>query len=119
MSFRSRSIPGWVLALLLGLVALTSHPALRAQQSTPAVPTFRAGTEAVALDVVVLNEKGEPVEDLSQHEFEVFEDGNRRPITTFSVVKVSAVAPGAYVLRVAAGGDDLPNVVQELPIEVK
>jgi VWFA-related protein len=76
-------------ALAASLLALPVTEAAPAQQATPAIPTFRTGIDTVALDVVVLDRRGEAIENLAQDEFEVLEDGIRRPITTFTVVKFS------------------------------
>ena len=79
--------PVFRLALAGVLLALLTTGAGKAQQKPAAVPTFRSGIDAVALAVVVLDRRGEPIENLTQDEFEVFEDGVPRPITTFTVVR--------------------------------
>ena len=52
------------------------------------VPTFRGGVELVQVDVLVTDEDGKPVTGLTADDFEVFEDGRRQVITTFSPVNI-------------------------------
>src|SRR2546421_901415 len=49
-------------------------------------PQFRAGVEYVEVDARVVNENGEPIRNLAQQEFQLFEDGVRQDVTAFSVV---------------------------------
>ena len=61
------------------------------QPSSPAqepLPTFRASVEAVQLTVIVTDASGNPVSGLTQADFEIFEDGTPRPITTFKPVDI-------------------------------
>ena len=74
------------------MVALAVVEGSRAQQNPPAAPTFRSRTDTVALDVVVLDRNGNPVTNLDESEFEVFEDRVRRPITTFTALNFADVA---------------------------
>ena len=82
------------LALLLAGAATVS---LAAQQ--PPKPTFETQSTIVLLDVVVRDRKGRPVRDLKPEELQVFEDGQRRELTSFRLVEGQAseerVAPGA------------------------
>lgn len=94
MLWRVRRIQFWLCtlafcgSLIIPATLVTSGPdALLAQQATTQPPTFRSGIDAVALDVVVLDRRGEPIENLTQDEFEILEDGIPRPITTFSLVR--------------------------------
>jgi len=54
-------------------------------QEVPEVPTFRAGVNAVLVDVVVIDRDGQPVSGLERNEFEVLEDGVPQTIATFDV----------------------------------
>ncbi len=60
---------------------------LQAQSATPHPDnpgtTVKATVQRVLLDVVVTNDKGEPVSGLHQKDFEVFEDGKPQRIATF------------------------------------
>ena len=55
-------------------------------------PTFRAGINYVAVDVIVTDKKDAPVVDLKRDDFEVFEDGKPQPIEQFRLVRISAAA---------------------------
>ena len=55
-------------------------------------PTFRAGINYVAVDVIVTDKKDAPVVDLKREDFEVFEDGKPQPIEQFRLVRISAAA---------------------------
>ena len=50
--------------------------------------TFRSSVEAVQLSVIVTDEDGRPVSGLTEADFEVLENGDARPITTFSAVDI-------------------------------
>jgi VWFA-related protein len=56
--------------------------ALSAQQ-----PTFRAGVTLVTTDVIVRNDKGQFVADLTKDNFTVLEDGQAQKIESFSMVQ--------------------------------
>jgi VWFA-related protein len=83
----------WVLAL----IALTVP--LAGQSPSTSQPTFQAQSTIVLLDVVVRDKRGRPVRDLRPEELQVFEDGQRRALTSFRLVEGQAseerVAPGA------------------------
>ena len=59
-----------------------------AQGDTPQQPTFRAGVNFVRVDVIVNDNKGEPVTNLTQADFEVFEDGKPQTIEQFRLIRV-------------------------------
>jgi Ca-activated chloride channel family protein len=72
-----------------GIMAVSfAHTRTFAQQ-----PTFRSGTELVNLNVSVVGPDAQPVEGLTQDQFEVFENGIRQDVSFF--------APGAMPLDVA------------------
>ncbi len=76
------------------------------QQGQPQ-PTFRAGINYVAVDVIVTDRRDNPVVDLRKEEFEVFEDGKPQPIEEFRLVKIDATAkPGDPVPRRIRSRDD-------------
>ena len=77
---RDRRQPVVRLALTGVLLALLNTGAGRAQQNQTAVPTFRSGIDVIALDVVVLDRSGEAVDNMTEAEFDVYEDGVRRPL---------------------------------------
>ncbi len=72
------------------IVALVMESGLAAQSSPqkqqPRSESFSAGATAVLVDVVVRNKHGKPIVDLAGTEFEIFEDGVRQSLGSFSVV---------------------------------
>src|SRR6266571_4654913 len=93
-------------ASLLALLGLRGHAqqsqAKPAQQSPPPQgqaqppatdqpqqpPTFRAGINFVRVDVIISDNKGNPVADLQSADFDVTEDGKPQKIETFKLVKL-------------------------------
>lgn len=69
----------------------------RAQQPQPpaqrAPDTVTQGVTAVLVDVVVRDRRGQPVRDLTQADFQVFEEGVRQPIGSFSRVSDGGAVP--------------------------
>src|SRR5229473_4585627 len=77
----------WV-ALIAGLSAqapITPAPAppAAAQAQTP---TFRVQIDAVTMDVIVKDEGGRFVPDLTKDEFEIYEDGVKQDVVSLTVV---------------------------------
>jgi len=71
------------------LHAQTPPPDQTAQEPAPLTvppPTFGVGTEAVAVDVVVRDKKGELVKDLTAADFDLYEDGQPQRIEQFTIV---------------------------------
>jgi VWFA-related protein len=66
----------------------SSAPAGPAQGDAPQQPTFRAGVNFVRVDVIVNDGKGEPVTNLTEADFEVFEDGKPQTIEQFRLIRV-------------------------------
>ena len=60
------------------LVALVSTAWGQASQA----PVFRARTDVLAVDVAVVDERGDPITDLGKAEFSVTVDGRVRPVVT-------------------------------------
>jgi VWFA-related protein len=56
-----------------------AHP----EESTPKPSTFKTTVELVNVPFTALNKRGQPVIDLNQEEFQVFEDGVEQKITHF------------------------------------
>ena len=99
----------WLGLLVVLLVGLAIHgtaqqpPAQPAPAPAPAQtpaqtpasdqPTFRAGINYVAVDVIVTDRKDAPVIDLRKEDFEVFEDGRPQPIEQFRLIKIDRI-PG-------------------------
>ena len=58
------------------------------QEQARQQPVFRSGINFVRVDVIVSDDKGNPILDLQQDDFTVLEDGKPQKVETFSVVKV-------------------------------
>jgi VWFA-related protein len=63
-----------------------------AQEPTP---TFRSSVDIVQVSVIVTDEEGRPVAGLTADDFEVVEDGEPRPISTFTPVDLPLDSPPA------------------------
>lgn len=80
--------------LLVLLVALALHGTAQQEPASPPSqpagqdPTFRAGINYVAVDVIVTDRKDAPVLDLRKEDFEVFEDDRPQPIEQFRLIKI-------------------------------
>ena len=95
------------MARLVVVCALLSGSAwLLAQQPAEpqAPPVFRAATELVPVDVAVLDNRRQPVRDLTAADFTLLEDGQPRPIETFAFVDL----PERVTSRDAAWMSDVP-----------
>jgi VWFA-related protein len=101
--------------LLLGLTQAGSAEPQQGQAPPPTPaqpqpgdqqPTFRAGINYVAVDVIVTR-RDAAVVDLAKEDFEVFEDGKPQPIEQFKLIKVDSRAkPGDPVPRRIRTRDD-------------
>lgn len=58
------------------------------QGDAPQQPTFRAGVNFVRVDVIVHDEKGQPITDLTQADFEVVEDGRPQTVEQFRLIRI-------------------------------
>jgi VWFA-related protein len=74
-------LPLFLLLVPLVVLGLTGHPAAQAKPDPTA--RFGARTEAVVVDVTVVDKRGRPVTTLTQSDFEVFEDGFPQTILAF------------------------------------
>src|SRR5678816_1614524 len=105
---RMSATPRRLVVLLVLLVAL-------AQQGDQQ-PTFRAGINYVAVDVIVTR-RDAPVVDLTRDDFEVFEDGKPQPIEQFRMVRISSSAAAAVGAppprRVRSRDDELMEAGRE------
>jgi VWFA-related protein len=77
---------------LAGLLALASGAVLNAgqapQPAAPQTPTFKVEVEYVDVDVLVTDQQGRFVRDLTRDDFQVFEDGRPQTITNFSMIDI-------------------------------
>jgi len=83
-----------LLALLAGVIVAGQAPPQQAagQITSQQPPVFRTGAEIVRVDATVFDKNGKPVTDLSEHDFEVQEDGIKQPIKSFKLVEVNGTA---------------------------
>jgi VWFA-related protein len=89
---------------LLALVSASLLAQARAQQSSSQQPVIKSRVNAVLVDVVVTNSKGEPVPGLQKEDFEIFEDAKAQTIVSFeehhgaqsSPVRLPTLPPHVY-----------------------
>ena len=81
-----------IVASVLLTVALVSAQDAPAPQN-PSQPTFRTGVNIVRVDVIVTDDKGNPVTDLTQADFEIVEDGRVQTIDLFRQVRIDGSVP--------------------------
>ena len=79
----------FVTVVVLALAAATVQHA----QTPQSRPQFRAGVEYVEVDARVVDASGEPIRDLTQKDFQVFEDGVLQDVKTFAVIDIPLPAP--------------------------
>jgi VWFA-related protein len=93
-----------LVALLLVLVSLVDGPSMsaRSAQERP----FRVPIDVVPVSVTVTDEGNRLIQDLTQSEFKVYDDGVPRPIVTFA----SAARPLDVVLMLDVSGSMYPNL---------
>ena len=94
------------LALVLTLVAGIGASGQTPVPAPPAGLTFRAAVDRVLVSAVVRDRKGKLVTGLARADFEVLDDGERRPITEFraelAAVSVALLFDGSGSMQVAA-----------------
>jgi VWFA-related protein len=88
--------------LVAGTVMQVAHTSAAGQAASTspsskppgqAIPTFRAGTDLLTLDVSVLDRDGRPVEGLTPADFTVKIEGKGRQVVAAELVKADAPAP--------------------------
>jgi Ca-activated chloride channel family protein len=79
-------VPTTITAALLGttLIGWIPAPALRAQEPPAPAAVFRSGVDIVPVAAVVRDKRGQVVRDLVIEDFEVFDNGERRRIVSFT-----------------------------------
>jgi VWFA-related protein len=72
------------------VAAVVGAAGLRAQQAAQPEPPpiFRVQVDAIELDAFVTDAQGNPVTDLTVDDFELFEDGRRQTISSFSQINI-------------------------------
>jgi VWFA-related protein len=71
--------------------ALHSSPRQDAPAQQP--PVFRTGTDLIRVDVTVIDRRGNPVTTLTADDFEVLDNGQPQPITSFKLIEATGQAP--------------------------
>lgn len=75
-----------------------AQPQAQADPQQP--PTFRAGVNFVRVDIIVSDRKGEPVADLTDKDFQIFEDDKPQKIEQFKLIRSDGrQRPGDEPLR--------------------
>ncbi len=97
-------------ALLVACLAFGTVQAQNPPQNPPPAPqqpTFRTGVSAVRVDVIVTTKDGSPVEDLTEIDFDVTEDGKPQAITSLKLIRVQThQEPGGEAPRAIRSFDD-------------
>lgn len=74
-------------------------PPPQAPDADPDQQVFRAGINFVRVDVIVTDREGNPVVDLTQDDFEVFEDNKPQTVEAFRLVKIDATTVPVFTPR--------------------
>jgi VWFA-related protein len=93
------------------LFCLSGALAQAPTQAQPETPTFQMSARDVIVDVVVTNEKGEPIKGLKASDFQVLEDGKLQKIDFFEAHNAKALPPGS----IAPLPQMPPNVYTNVP----
>jgi VWFA-related protein len=83
-----RSVLTIAAMLCVGVALGGQQPPPPPTDPQPPRPTFRGGTNLVRVDVSVADVQGSPILDLTQQDFEVFEDGKPQTIESFKLVQL-------------------------------
>jgi VWFA-related protein len=89
-------------AALVALVASATVAAVPQQPAQRAPVVVQVGVQAVLVDVVVHDKKGEPVHDLTQNDFHITEDGVPQRVASFT-----SIVEGSRPSAPPAGGTPL------------
>src|SRR5438552_17585659 len=101
-------IPSAALVVVVVLVTVPAAP--RAQDAQ--TPSFRAGVEALPVDVAVVDDRGQPIRDLLAADFTVRVDGRARRVVsaqwiaagTATTTGAAPVVPEGFVSNESAAG---------------
>lgn len=80
---------------IAGLVAVASLSAQQppAAPAQPSQPIFRAATELIAIDATVVNQRGEPIADLTADDFTLTIDGQPRRVVQAQFIRQDPPGP--------------------------
>jgi len=101
---RTCGIGGRVAVCVIAAGLASSGPAAQQQP-----PQFRAGVDLVTLDVAVVDNRGRPVTDLTQADFEIQENGVPQTVATFLPVHVPPPPPTTAVWEQSVSSDVVVN----------
>ena len=92
MSRLTRAVVSFAIVLLLSVSGAarpqTPPPGQAGQEPAPQQPVFRTGINFVRVDAIVTDSRGNPIVDLSEDDFEVFEDGQPQTIESFKLIQI-------------------------------
>ena len=105
------------------VLALVSVPARPRAQDAQTTPSFRAGVEALPVDVSVVDDRGQPIRDLIPADFTVRIDNRPRRVLSAQWIAAGVAAktattpivPEGYVSNESAGGGRLIALVIDQP----
>ena len=102
--------------LTAAFVALAAAAGIGQQQPPPSLetPTFKAEVEYVEVDALVTDAQGRFIRDLTKDDFQVFEDGQRQTVSTFTLVDLPIERAGAAAVR--RGADRTRRALQRAAI---
>jgi VWFA-related protein len=103
---REMSLPGERVLSVCGMALLFSVglagavPSRRGHQATssPELPTFHVGIDAVRIDAVVTDKRGRVVKGLTADDFELQQDGDRQAVTVAQYVQESSATSRAQTV---------------------
>jgi VWFA-related protein len=105
------------------LVAVALVMLLCITASGAQTPQFRAGTELVVVDVVATRADGSPATELTQADFEIYEDGRPQTIRTFRLVDLvgmdKTTDPEGVFSNRAEPGAVFAMVLDELSVQAR
>lgn len=91
-------------AIVVAIAALVTASHAQTQQ-----PTFRARTDLVRVEVVVVDEQGQPIRDLRETDFRLLDRKKPQPIALFDAVSSAGRPPVAPVRHAAPPRDVATN----------
>lgn len=90
---------------IIPIAALMMVALAAAQEPSPRQPTFRSGSRAVPVYVTVADKSGRLLTDLTQDDFEIYDNGKKQTITLFE----SGVQPITLVMMLDRSGSMVSN----------
>jgi len=112
-----RSTQKIVAILIAGALFSPVSPLAAQEPEKPgaATPTIHVSTELVLVNVVARDKKGNPVRDLKQGDFTLYEDGKKQQISTFDFEDVDQLPITAGPTVSGAAPGTLPHSTKKAP----